>query len=95
MLVCTVHKDFLILSTVEWEPGRFSVPPMIFGLKDAAVQVTATGTSLEWIRINIVGIRMPRDRQEQVIWVGEDAVFIMNNLPRPIRPPDMTPFDVD
>lgn len=83
MLICTVRKKGLIDAHVEWEPGSANVSAKIFGLHGTQVQVSAHGPALEWIQKHISGIRMSHDVKKVVNWVGEDAVFIMNNLPRP------------
>lgn len=84
MLICTVRRAGHIDAQFEWEPGSANVSSMIFGLNGTLVQVSAFGPALEWIKEHIQGIRMSVNVKNKVNWVGEDAAFIMNNLPRPV-----------
>lgn len=65
----------------EWKLGD-TKSPNVRGLHPTALlHVVATNRELNWIRANVSGIRMHSGNQ--VRWIGEDAVFILNALPKP------------
>lgn len=65
----------------EWKLGD-EKSNRVYGLsRGSMIHLIATNRELAWIRANITGIRMHPGNQ--VRWVGEDAVFIANVLPKP------------
>lgn len=64
----------------EWKLGD-TKSPQVRGLHNSIIHLIATNRELNWIRANITGIRMHAGNQ--VRWIGEDAVFIANALPKP------------
>lgn len=81
MLVLIVKdSDDRLLAQDEWKLGDLK-SIYAYGAHATAMTVIASGRELEWIRANISGIRMHRG--DQIRWVGEDAIFIANALPKP------------
>lgn len=62
-----------------WKPGMPSPFQRVVGLRGETVQIVAHGKALEWVYANFDGIRKCRGKLG-ARWVGEDAVFIVNNL---------------
>lgn len=62
-----------------WKPGQSSPYNRIIGLHGELVMVKAHGLAYQWVRENFPNIRL-RNRESGATWVGEDAVFIINNL---------------
>jgi hypothetical protein len=81
MLVIVIKgKDDRLSDQVEWTLGM-NKSMYAFGNHGTNLTLIGSGRELEWIRANITGIRMHRG--DQVRWVGEDAIFIANALPKP------------
>ncbi len=81
MLIATIRREKTVDLHIEWSPGDDPISDRIFGLERGVIyQVSAYGATLDWIRLNITGIRMNVSRG-RVTWIGEDAVFILNSIP--------------
>ncbi|MET0980261.1 MAG: hypothetical protein ABWX90_03335 [Candidatus Saccharimonadales bacterium] len=80
LIIITHDRNDKLIDQVEWLLGN---PKSIHvqGLHGTKLHLIATNRELAWIRANITGIRM--HGSNQVRWIGEDAVFIANALPKP------------
>lgn len=80
-LVLIVRENDRLSAQEEWSPGEPSPFRLRLGLHGESVQVVAHGTAYQWVLKNFTGIRaMPN--ADGACWIGEDAVFIINNLSR-------------
>lgn len=81
MIVLIVHDaENRLIAQDEWSLGN-PKSSVVYGNQGTKVTIIANNRELEWIRANITGIRM--HRSHHVRWIGEDAVFIANALPKP------------
>jgi hypothetical protein len=65
----------------EWKLGD-KKSHLVYGLRvGSIIHLIATNRELNWIRANVSGVRMHPGHQ--VRWIGEDATFIANSLPKP------------
>lgn len=78
--IITYDKNSIQADFEEWQLGE---PKSVHvrGLHGTYLHLIATNKELDWIRAHITGIRMHPGNQ--VRWIGEDAVFIANALPKP------------
>jgi hypothetical protein len=79
IVVITYDKEGRQICEDHWNLGdsTYREPQ---GLNGTTLHVIATNRELEWIRANITGIRM--NRSNHIRWIGEDATFIANSLPK-------------
>ena len=80
LIIITKDKDDKDVDHEEWVLGQ-PKSSLVRGLHGTRLHVLANHRELNWIRANITGIRMHPGKQ--VRWIGEDAVFIANALPKP------------
>lgn len=80
LIIITHDRDGNQVDHEEWTLGSPKAM-MVRGRQGSSLHLIATNRELNWIRANVSGIRMHPGNQ--VRWLGEDAIFIANALPRP------------
>lgn len=79
LVLCIYSTDNKLLDQRYWKPGMQNPYVRVIGLHGERVQVVAHGTALDWVYNNFEGIRKTSSR-DGGRWVGDDALFIMNNI---------------
>jgi hypothetical protein len=84
MLIIIVYdKDHKQVSYIDdWKLGS-PLLQRVVGLHGSYLHVIANGPELDWILENIQGIRKAPKGDRNMRWIGDDAVFIANHLPKP------------
>lgn len=80
LIIITKDENHKQIDHEEWVLGQ-PKSSMVRGTHGERLHLIATNRELLWIRANITGIRLHPGHQ--VRWIGEDAIFIANALPKP------------